>query len=118
MSSRSSSRDDAAPVADGAIAVELTEWDEAGDAALSAASAWVTAGAASSAAAGTIAAEPAAGNKVGAGVTVEVEAASASVEVAVTDSAITLDTGGAADVGPPVELPVSPPSSPLPVPLP
>jgi hypothetical protein len=49
---------------------------------------------------------------------IDAEAAGASVQVTVTDSGVTVDTGGPADVGPPLELPLELPLAPPTVPLP
>jgi hypothetical protein len=51
-------------------------------------------------------------------VEIEAEAADASVQVTVTDGGVAVDTGGAADVGPPLELSVEPPVTPPTLPLP
>jgi hypothetical protein len=42
------------------------------------------------------------------------ETQAASVEIAVTDGAVTVDTGGAADLGPPLTVPAPIPNLPLP----
>jgi hypothetical protein len=47
------------------------------------------------------------------GVTIDAEAAGASAQVAVTDGGVAVDTGAAADVGPPLVVPLAPPT-PLP----
>jgi hypothetical protein len=60
------------------------------------------------------AAEPVGSANVETGVTIEAEAATASVQIAVTDSGVAVDTGGDADVGPPLEIPLAPPTLPLP----
>jgi hypothetical protein len=48
------------------------------------------------------------------GVTIDAETAGASLQIAVTDNGVAVDTGGDADVGPPVEVPLAPPNLPLP----
>jgi hypothetical protein len=60
--------------------------------------------------------EPVASADIEAGVRIAAEAAGTSVEIAVTDGGVTVDTGGAADVGPPLEVPIAPPPLPLPLP--
>jgi hypothetical protein len=65
------------------------------------------------------AAAPVEGVSAEAGVRIDAETQAASVEVAVTDSGVTVDTGGAADLGPPLTVPTAIPNPPLPgLPLP
>jgi len=49
-----------------------------------------------------------------AGVRIDAETQTASVEIAVTDSGVTVDTGGAADLGAPLEVALPLPDLPLP----
>jgi hypothetical protein len=51
-------------------------------------------------------------------VEIEAEAADASVEITVTDTGVAVDTGGAADVGPPLEVPLELPATTPTLPLP
>ena len=51
-------------------------------------------------------------------VEIEAEAADASVEITVTDAGVAVDTGGAADLGPPVEVPLERPAITPTLPLP
>jgi hypothetical protein len=59
-------------------------------------------------------AEPGETSGIQAAVTVESDAAVASVEIAVTDGGVTVDTGGDADLGPPLVVPIALPDLPLP----
>jgi hypothetical protein len=58
------------------------------------------------------AAAPAETGTVEPGPTVTVDVAGASVDITATGDGATVDTGGAGDVGPPVEVPIAPPTLP------
>ena len=58
--------------------------------------------------------EPVESAEVETGVTIDAESANVSVQIAVDDSGVAVDAGGDADVGPPLEVPLAPPTLPLP----